>query len=59
MTDAFGEFKVSLPSGDWALKVKMPSGAILPVGQGGYLTASGGRITDPSGLDVPQFTITR
>ena len=59
MTDADGEFKVSLPQGDWVVKVKMPSGSILPVGRDGYLTASSGRITDPSGRNVGQFTITR
>jgi len=58
MTDADGDFKVSLPQGDWVVKVKMPSGSVLPVGRD-YLTASSGKITDPSGRNVNDFTIKR
>ncbi len=54
MTDADGEFKVSLPDGDWAVKVKMPSGSVYAVGQD-YLTASSGKVTDASGRNVPEF----
>jgi hypothetical protein len=58
MTDAFGEFKVSLPDGDWTVKVKMPSGSIYTVGRD-YVTASNGKITDASGRNVAEFLITR
>lgn len=58
MTDADGEFKVSLPDGDWTVKVKMPSGSVSPVGRE-YLTASSGKIIDASGRDVKAFLITR
>ena len=58
MSDADGEFKVSLPDGDWTVKVKMPSGSIYTVGRD-YVTASNGRVTDPSGRNVGEFLITR
>jgi hypothetical protein len=58
MTDADGEFKVSLPDGDWTVKVKMPSGSIYPVGRD-YLTASSGKVIDASGRNVKEFLITR
>jgi hypothetical protein len=58
MSDADGEFKISLPDGDWVVKVKMPSGSVYPVGRD-YLTASSGRLTDASGRTVPEFLITR
>jgi hypothetical protein len=58
MTDADGEFKVSLPDGDWTVKVKMPSGSVYPVGRD-YLTASSGKIIDASGRSVKEFLITR
>jgi hypothetical protein len=58
MTDADGEFKVSLPDGDWTVKVKMPSGSIFTVGQDS-LTASNGKVTNSSGRNVVDFLITR
>ena len=58
VTDADGEFKVSLPDGDWTVKVKMPSGSVYPVGRD-YLTAVSGRIFDASGRNVKEFLITR
>jgi hypothetical protein len=58
MTDADGEFKVSLPDGDWTVKVKMPSGSVYPVGRD-YLTASSGKVIDASGRSVKEFLITR
>ncbi len=58
MTNADGEFKVSLPQGDWVVKVKMPSGSILPVGRD-YLTASSGKVTDLAGRSVKEFRISR
>ena len=58
MTDADGEFKISLPDGDWTVKVKMPSGTVYPVGRD-YVTASNGRVTDASGRNVAEFLITR
>jgi hypothetical protein len=58
MTDAFGEFRVSLPDGDWTVKVKMPSGSIYPVGRD-FVTANSGRVTDSSGRNVAEFLITR
>ncbi len=45
-TDAFGEFKISLPDGDWAVKVTMPSGSVYNVGPG--VTAGGGQVIDSS-----------
>ena len=56
-TDADGEFKISLPDGDWTVKVAMPSGSVYPVG--GSLTASAGRVIDPYGKNVAEMTITR
>ncbi len=60
-SDADGEFKVSLPDGDWTVKVQMPSGSILTVGVAGqdYLTASGGKIIDSSGQNVNVYVINR
>lgn len=58
LTDADGEFKVSLPDGDWTVKVKMPSGVVFPVGRDS-LTASNGRIVDVLGRNVKEFLITR
>ena len=58
MSDALGEFKVSLPDGDWTVKVKMPSGQILGVGRD-FVTASSGRVLDPTGRGVGEFLITR
>jgi hypothetical protein len=58
MTDADGEFKVSLPDGDWAVKVKMPSGTIFTV-RSDYVTASNGKITDSSGRIIADCVITR
>ena len=58
LTDADGEFKVSLPDGDWTVKVKMPGGTIYPVGRDS-VTASNGRVTDSSGRSVGEFLITR
>ncbi len=58
MTDADGEFKVSLPDGDWTVKVKMPSGSLMTVGRD-YVTASGGKITDPAGRNVGEYVINR
>ena len=58
MTDADGEFKVSLPDGDWTVKVKMPSGSIFTVGRD-FVTANNGRVTDSAGRNVAEFLITR
>ncbi len=58
MTDAYGDFKVSLPDGDWTVKVKMPSGSVFAVGRD-YVTAGGGRVTDTSGVAVREFLIKR
>ena len=57
MTNAFGEFNVSLPDGDWTVKVKMPSGSVYAVGSD--VTASAGRVIDPNGRNVAEFLITR
>lgn len=57
LTDADGEFKVSLPDGDWAVKVTMPSGSVFNVGRA--LTASGGRVSDPNGKNVGEMIIKR
>ena len=58
MSDADGEFKVSLPDGDWAVKVKMPSGSVYQVGRD-FVTASNGRVVDSSGRNVAEFVISR
>ncbi len=58
MSDADGNFKLSLPEGDWIVKVQMPSGRVLAVGRE-YVTATSGRVTDPSGRNVPELVITR
>ncbi|WP_435005721.1 hypothetical protein P12x_003521 [Tundrisphaera lichenicola] len=58
LTDADGEFKIALPEGDWTVKVKMPSGSILPVASD-FLTATNGRVVDSAGRNVKEFLITR
>ena len=58
LTDAYGEFNLSLPDGDWTVKVKMPSGSIYQVGRD-FVTATNGRVTDSSGRNVAEFLITR
>jgi hypothetical protein len=58
MTNVDGEFKVSLPDGDWTVKVKMDSGNVYTVGQD-FLTASNGKITNPSGRNVGEMVIHR
>ncbi|WZO99820.1 hypothetical protein EP7_001433 [Isosphaeraceae bacterium EP7] len=57
-TNAYGEFAVSLPTGDWELKVTMPSGNVLAVDTG-PLTSSAGEVIDGSGVPVPLVTIRR
>jgi len=57
LTDADGEFKISLPDGDWAVKVTMPSGSVYTVGRS--VTASGGQVVDRTGRNVGEFVITR
>ena len=56
-TNADGEFKVSLPEGDWTVKVTMPTGSVFRVGKA--LTASGGQIVDPAGKNVGEMIIKR
>jgi hypothetical protein len=58
MSDADGEFKLTLPDGDWYVKVTMPSGNIYTIGRD-YLTASSGRVIDPSGQTVGEYIIKR
>jgi hypothetical protein len=55
-TDALGRYAVSLPEGDWTVKVGMPSGKFYAVSQ---ITVSGGQITDDGGRDVPSLNIKR
>ena len=57
MTDADGQFKVSLPDGDWAVKVKMDSGSVYTVGRG--VTATAGRVLDASSSEVRELLIQR
>ncbi|WP_435018900.1 carboxypeptidase regulatory-like domain-containing protein [Tundrisphaera sp. TA3] len=57
-TDADGHFAVTLPDGDWAVKVRMPSGNVRSVGSDD-VTASAGRIMDAAGRGVSEFVITR
>ncbi len=56
-TDADGEFKISLPDGDWVVKVTMPSNSVYTVGR--TMTASAGRVVDPNGKNVGELVITR
>lgn len=56
-TDADGMFKVTLPDGDWAVKVTMPSGTVYTVGRG--VTASGGQVVDRNGRYVGELLIKR
>jgi hypothetical protein len=56
MTNAFGEFAVRVPDGDWTVKVTMPSGRVYAVSE---ITVSNGEISDGRGRDVPSLTITR
>ena len=56
LTDADGEFKISLPDGDWAVKVTMPSDSIYTVGA---VTASSGKVIDPYGKNVAEMIIKR
>ena len=55
-TNAFGQYAVKLPDGDWTVKVAMPSGNVYAVSQ---ITISGGKITDNFGRDIPSLTINR
>ena len=57
LTDADGEFKISLPDGDWVVKVTMPSGSVFTVGRD--LTASAGRVVDANNRYVGELIITR
>jgi hypothetical protein len=57
-TNAFGEFAITLPEGDWTIKVTMPSGRTLAVGQG-EVTASAGKIIDMYGRDLRNLVIKR
>ena len=56
LTDAEGEFKISLPDGDWAVKVTMPSDSVYTVGA---VTASSGKVIDPNGKNVAEMIIKR
>ena len=56
-TNADGEFKISLPDGDWAVKVTMPSGSLYTVARA--VTASGGRVVDGNNKPVGELLITR
>ena len=56
-TDADGEFKISLPDGDWVVKVTMPSGSVYTLGRS--VTASGGQVVDRNGRNVGEYLITR
>jgi hypothetical protein len=57
-TDALGRFAVSLPDGDWVVKVAMPSGTIYSVGKGN-ISASGGKVLNSSGDELGLLTIRR
>ncbi|MDX2036686.1 MAG: hypothetical protein SFX72_08535 [Isosphaeraceae bacterium] len=57
-SDAFGRFAVTLPEGDWNVQVTMPGGEMYNVGKGD-LTATGGKIFDPSGREISLLTIRR
>ena len=56
LTDADGEFKISLPDGDWAVKVTMPSASVFTVGA---VTASAGKVIDPYGKNIAEMIIKR
>lgn len=57
-TNAFGQFAITLPEGDWTIKVTMPSGRTLAVGQG-QVTAAAGKIIDMYGRDLANLVIKR
>jgi len=57
-TNAFGQFAVSLPEGEWSINLTMPSGRVLAVAQGG-ITANAGRIIDMYGRDLKKLVIKR
>jgi hypothetical protein len=57
-TDADGLFAVSLPEGDWTIKVTMPSGRTLAVSEGD-ITATAGRVLDKYGRDLTNLVISR
>ena len=56
-TDADGEFKVSLPDGDWSVRVTMPSGSVLDVRRD--VVATAGRILDAHGKAIREYQINR
>ena len=57
-TDAFGKFAITLPEGDWTIKLTMPSGRRLTVGRGEIKVAAG-RIVDMYGRDLTNLVIQR
>jgi hypothetical protein len=57
-TDTKGMFALSLPEGDWAIKVTMPSGRVVAVDQG-VVTATAGRVLDRYGRDLKNLIIQR
>ena len=57
-TNAFGQFAVSLPEGDWTIKVTMPERPDSCRRQGG-ITANAGKIIDMYGRDLKNLVIKR
>ena len=54
--DAVGRYVVSLPDGEWTVKVANPVGRVYEVSQ---LTVKAGQIHDDQGRDIPTLTIRR
>jgi len=57
-TDAYGRFAMTLPEGDWTIKLTMPSGRTLAVAQG-QVTAASGKVLDMYGRDLTNLVIQR
>lgn len=58
LTNADGQFAITLPDGDWSVKVRMRSGNVRNV-TSEAVTATSGKIVDAAGRGVSEFVITR
>jgi hypothetical protein len=57
-TNAYGQFAITLPPGDWAINIQMPSGRTLAV-ERGVVTAGAGKVVDMYGRELPNLVISR
>jgi hypothetical protein len=57
-TNAYGQFAITLPPGEWAINIEMPSGRTLAVDRG-VVTAGAGKVVDMYGRELPNLVISR